>query len=230
MIKKNQKKISLNLFEKIAWEKNLYCCGIDEVGRGCLAGPLLTACVILPINAQNNLLKDSKKLTKEQRETAYNWIIKNCFYSTAISCNQTIDKLNIYQATLKTMNQALTNIFAHNYVTVEKIKYILIDAMPLKINNFYKHENLEVLYFNYGETISQSIAAASIVAKVTRDNLMEKMDLIFPKFGLKSHKGYASNEHCNAIKNFETTIIHRKTFIKNILWDKDESTKQQNIF
>ncbi|MFA5074588.1 MAG: ribonuclease HII [Candidatus Babeliales bacterium] len=230
MFKKKSKKISLNIFEKIAWEKNLYCCGIDEVGRGCLAGPLVTACVILPINTQNNLLKDSKKLTEKQRQTAYNWIIKNCFYATAISCNQTIDKLNIYQATLKTMHQALINLFAQNLIHLEKIKYILIDAMPLKIKKSYKYENLEILHFNYGETISQSIAAASIVAKVTRDNLMEKIDNLFPKFGLKSHKGYASQEHCNAIKNFEPTIIHRKTFIKNILWDKDESTKQQNIF
>ena len=106
-MKINYKTITKNFFEQKAWQKSQYICGIDEVGRGSLAGPMLTAAVILHQNKTHPLLKDSKLLTQKEREEAYHWIIKNSFYSFALASHHTIDKINIYQATLYTMKQAL---------------------------------------------------------------------------------------------------------------------------
>ncbi len=218
------------MFEKSAWQKNLYCCGIDEVGRGCLAGPLVTGAVILPIGAKYKYLKDSKILTEKERELAYDWIVKNAFYTTAITCHQTIDNINIYQATLKTMHKVFVNLYEKKQINFEKLKYILVDAMPLKINNIYMHKNLELHYFNYGESFSTSIAAASIVAKVTRDNIMKRISPLFPNYTLDQHKGYAAPKHCKSIIEHGATIIHRKTFITKISQEKNDVPKQQQLF
>ncbi len=223
-------KISKNFFEETAWKKSLYVCGIDEVGRGCLAGPLVTSAVILPQNIKHKLLKDSKTLSKEQRELAYEWITKNCFYSVAISSHKIIDTLNIYNATLQTMKKALLQLLHTVPFKQEKIKSVLIDAMPLSLNNAYSSKNLEFHYFNYGETISSSIAAASIVAKVERDRLITKMAPLFPNFDLQEHKGYGTKKHLNVLDCHGPTIIHRKTFIYKILKDKVDETKQQSLF
>ena len=104
-----------NHFETISWQQKKFVCGIDEVGRGCFAGPLVTCAAILPIDvehlyAQHKLLRDSKKLDEKQREQAYEWLVKNCFYSIAISNNRIIDNINIYQATLLTMKKAFLQV------------------------------------------------------------------------------------------------------------------------
>lgn len=212
-----QKKLSYpkHYFEKKAWQENLYVCGIDEVGRGCLAGPLVVCAAILPINANHELLQDSKVLTEKERNIAHEWLIKRCFYSTVIISNQQVDKLNIYQATLHAMKKSFAQILPTITFNQKQLKYLLIDAMPVKLDAVYKNETLEVFSMNYGESISTSIAAASIIAKVTRDNLMKKMHKIFPAFKLDQHKGYGTKLHGDLIKTNGISIIHRKTFVKN---------------
>ncbi|MFH1644279.1 MAG: ribonuclease HII [bacterium] len=218
MLKKNKKlKYPKNYFEKKAWQENLYVCGIDEVGRGCFAGPLVVSAAILPINTKHKLLKDSKVLTEQERELAYEWLIKRCFYSTAIISNQQIDKINIYQATKLAMKKTFYQILQTIPFDSKKLKSLLIDAIPVDLEQIYKKENLEVFSMNYGESISTSIAAASIIAKVTRDNLMKKIHKIFPSFKLDQHKGYGTQLHRNLIINNGISIIHRKTFVSSTI-------------
>ena len=230
MTKKLYLKFSPNFFENLSWEKSLYTCGIDEVGRGCLAGPLVTAAAILPINAKHKLLKDSKTLNEQERNIAYDWITKNCFYSIAISSHQKIDSLNIYKATLQTMKKSFFQLLQSLPFAYEQIKYLLVDAMPLSLPTSMTHKNLEIHYFNYGETISTSIAAASIVAKVTRDKLMQKICPIFPKFNMQEHKGYGTEKHIKNLNDFGPSLIHRTTFISKVLKVKTNETKQCTLF
>lgn len=218
-----------NAFENDAWKNNLYTCGIDEVGRGCLAGPLVTVAAILPQNTNFALLKDSKILTEEKRLEAFEWIRKNCTYSVAIVSNNSIDKNNIYNATLQTMKKSLLGLL--QLIDSNIIKYILIDAMPLNLSTLDIYKNLTIKYFDKGETYSSSIAAASIIAKVTRDNLMKKMDKLFPNLCLTENKGYGTNNHIKALVDNGPNIIHRKTFISQIWRDNNGSKKnQQTLF
>lgn len=225
----NKLKFSKNYFEKQAWQNNFYVCGIDEVGRGCLAGPVVVAAVVLPQNT-NYSLKDSKILTEDEREAAYKWIIQKAYYSTAILSHDVIDKINIYQATLLAMKKAFIQLNEVLPFNSELIKYLVIDAMPLHVDVAYKHDQLETYYFPYGESISKSIAAASIVAKVTRDRLMGKIDQIIPGFNLAQHKGYGTKEHINEIKKKGISLIHRKSFLEGINKNEPELINQQNIF
>ncbi len=217
-----------NLFENNAWRNNLYTCGIDEVGRGCLAGPLVTAAAILPKNANFELLKDSKILSKKNRGKAFEWIKKNCIYSIAISSHHIIDKNNIYQATLQTMKKSLLGILQK--INPINIKYVLIDAMPLNLSTLDCYKNIDIKYFNKGEKYSTSIAAASIVAKVTRDKLMEKINHIFPQFYFDQNKGYGTKNHVESLLQNGPNIIHRKTFISKIWRQNDQGGKQETLF
>ena len=221
---------SKNFFEKDAWEKSLYVCGIDEVGRGCLAGPLITCALILPFNANHKLLKDSKTLNEDERNCAYKWIIKNSFYSIASTNHKNIDQINIYQATLQTMKKAFIQLTHKIPFDQNLIKYLLIDAMPVSINSAYQHKELETYFFNYGESISKTIAAASIVAKVTRDELIKKVSNFFPAYDLKTHKGYGTTKHVHILNDLGPTIIHRNTFISKILKDKGDESNQTTLF
>ncbi|MBU4269978.1 ribonuclease HII [Candidatus Dependentiae bacterium] len=237
-------KLTKNFYENQAWENKKYVCGIDEVGRGCLAGPVVTAACILPLSSSYELLKDSKILTQQERETAFSWIEKNCFYSVAISDHKKIDSLNIYQTTKITMEKALMQLFYTMPLNIKNLEFVLTDAMPIDISFLKKDwipdqvgddternnliENPKLFYFPKGESISQSIAAASIVAKVFRDNLMNKIDKIFPAYKFNSHKGYGTQDHVSAIQNSGVTIIHRKTFLNNIVNKNGE--KQNSIF
>ncbi|MCK4265370.1 ribonuclease HII [Candidatus Babeliales bacterium] len=202
-------------FEKIAWQKKLLVCGIDEAGRGPLAGPVVVSAAIIPPNSTYTLLKDSKILSKKELVLAYEWISKNGMHASVIYSWKEIDKHNIYQATLKAMKRAYLLLLEKYKIRLEDIKYLLIDAMPLKVEPPYKHKNMDIEYFPHGEIISPSIAAASIVAKVTRDNLMQKMSKLFPAFKLDKHKGYATKEHWNLIGRHGESIIHRKTYVRN---------------
>lgn len=205
-----------NFFEKNAWKNNFFVCGIDEVGRGCLAGPVLVAAVIMPQNSFHELLIDSKKLSSSDRELAYNWIINNCEFTVATACNKNIDNNNIYKSTQQTMQKAYSFLLEKISFPLEKLNYLLTDAMPLNIDKKDKHENLSIHNFNYGESISSTIAAASIVAKVTRDRMMNDIDLIFPRYGFKQHKGYGTKKHLDAIQMNGASIIHRQSFLSNI--------------
>jgi len=216
-----------NYFEKIAWEKKQVVCGIDEVGRGCLAGPLVTAAVILPEGKAHRLLKDSKVMTLEERLAAYKWITKNCYYGYGIVNHRIIDSHNIWQATLIAMKKALMHLLA---TCPRQPSAVLVDAMPLNLfDTGYK--DIPVHYFPFGESKSSSIAAASIIAKVKRDALMGKIDALFPGYSLKDHKGYGTPGHKKVLYSADYSLIHRQTFVKRLMMGTTESDDgQQSIF
>ena len=217
-----------NFFEKTAWEQNQVVCGIDEVGRGCLAGPLVTAAVILPAGKAHRCLKDSKLMTPQERLEANNWIIKNCYYGYGIVTHRSIDTHNIWHATLIAMKKALMHLLA---TAPQKPSSILVDAMPLQLLDT-SYNDIPVHYFPFGESKSSSIAAASIIAKVKRDSMMARMDALFPGYDLKSHKGYSTPGHKKSIIAISHSIIHRQTFIKNLrerIQDAEHDEQQQSI-
>ena len=213
-------------FEQGYWKEKKLICGIDEVGRGCLAGPIVTASVILNNGATHLKIKDSKMMPPLQLEIIYEWILKNSFYSIGISNNRIIDQENIYKATQKTMKKSLLGLLQLTSATPD---IIVIDAMPLNLNGT-PYENIPITSWTQGESKSASIAAASIVAKVTRDRIMKKMHSSFPSYGLDQHKGYGTALHINKLRELKASIIHRKTFIKNFKESNHENTGQQNLF
>lgn len=198
-------KFKKDSFEHEAWAHNGFVIGIDEVGRGCLAGPVVTAAVALFPGARHPLLKDSKLLTRAELEKAYNWIVAHSNFATASCSHLVIDRVNIYQATRIAMDQALAQLV---FLLEKNPTYVLIDAVPLA----YNYTGHEVRYFTKGERKSSSIAAASIVAKITRDRLMEAFAELFPAYGLARHKGYATKEHQAALDTFGPSLIHRTSF------------------
>jgi len=219
-----------NYYEDKAWAQGLFTCGIDEVGRGCLAGPVVVAAAIIPQNANYYLLKDSKSLEEEFREKAFKWITKNCFYSVAIASNMVIDKINIYQATLLAMKKSYMQLVETMPIPHEKLRYVLIDAVPLVVDKSYTHKNLEFRNFTSGEDRSASIAAASIIAKVTRDRLMKKIDPLFPAHLINKHKGYGTKQHVKVILSQGPTILHRSSFLSKFKVDDQDNEQQQQLF
>lgn len=223
------KKITLekDFFEKKAWSLERFLVGVDEVGRGCLAGPVLACAVVLPLNCTKEDLKDSKIMSLEKRLKAYDWIIKHCWVGIGMADQTIIDRINIYQATAVSMKKAVHNLYArHPYLALDSI---VVDAMPLS----FTHPALSVLpvhSFIKGETYSKSIAAASIVAKVTRDRIMNDLDAVFTSYDLKNHKGYATAAHQNLVQSNGPTIIHRKTFLTKLLNRCEPDGTQQSIF
>lgn len=217
--------IKKNSFEMAAWQDQAVVVGIDEVGRGCLAGPLVAAAVILPFNKINRNLKDSKIMTPEERELAFNWINKHCTYGVGIIHHRAIDKHNIYHATLIAMKRALLNVLQ---ISSQVPSAIIIDAMPLDLFDTHFHD-VPVYYFPKGESKSTSIAAASIVAKVTRDAMMDLYDGIIPGYILMNNKGYGTTAHKKAIKMHQHSIIHRKSFLARLAYNESENEAQLEI-
>ena len=171
--------------------------GVDEVGRGCLAGPVIAAAVILRNNISG--LKDSKKLSKKKREELSLIIMKNSYFSFGSSSPKEIDEINILQASLLAMKRAILNL------SVEPGK-ILIDGI-------HKPDlNTDTQTIISGDSYIDEISAASIIAKVYRDNLMMQFDKEYPNFYFSSHMGYGTKMHKDAIKKYGITPIHRKTF------------------
>ncbi len=197
-------RIAKNFYEIDSWSKNELVAGIDEVGRGCLCGPLVTASVILHPGKKSNKLKDSKLLDQDELLDGYKWIVKNSWYSTAIVTHRLIDEINIYQATLRAMKRSLMQLIA----VAPAPKLVLVDAMPLKI------DNIAVIHFPFGEQYSSSIAAASIVAKVTRDKIMQRLDHIIPGYYMGQHKGYSTKLHGQTLELNGESFIHRKSYLK----------------
>lgn len=195
-----------NFYEHQAWSANQLICGLDEVGRGCLFGPVTVAAAILKPYSNHELLQDSKLLSAKERTTAYKWLENNSNFAVSFIDHKTIDAINIYQATLKAMKRATIQLFISKSI---KPAYILVDAMPLTITNI----DIPIAYFTNGERQSTSIAAASIIAKVTRDKLMDRFDLVFPGYAIASHKGYSTKKHKEALNTLGTTLIHRSTFL-----------------
>lgn len=171
-------------------EKIKFIVGVDEAGRGPLCGPVVAACCILPKDYQNEKINDSKKLTEKKREIIYKEIIRDCLdYGIGIISPKIIDEVNIYEATKLAMTEAIKNL-KHEY------QLILTDAMPLK--NF----DVEVIPIIKGDAKAQCIAAASIIAKVTRDHILDEYDKKYPQYGFKNHKGYGTKKHVEALKQY----------------------------
>ncbi len=174
--------------------------GVDEAGRGPLAGPVVAASVILTLNTQITNLKDSKKINVKKRKEVYNEIKKTAVaYAYDVVDAQYIDDHNILNSTLMAMKNAIEKL------SVEP-DYILVDA--LKIRNISIPQKAIIR----GDNICACIAAASIVAKVERDRIMEEYDSIYPEYGFSKNKGYGTKHHINAIKEYGTCPIHRKSF------------------
>lgn len=180
-----------------------HVCGIDEVGRGPLAGPVVAGAVILPENCSILYINDSKKLTAKKREELYSVIMDQAVaVGIGMVSPQRIDEINILQATYEAMRQAIQNLS----VTPD---ILLNDAVTIP------DVSIRQVPIIKGDAKSISIGAASIVAKVTRDRLMEEYDAILPGYGFASNKGYGSAAHIAAIKANGPTPVHRRTFIKN---------------
>jgi len=223
-----QQKFAKNYFEKQAWTQQYFVCGIDEAGRGCLAGPVVVGAAILPHNTSYKLLKDSKVMAEHERETAYAWIKKHCFFTSVVIDHHTIDRCNIYQATRFGMKKAFLQLCELIPFAAEKITYLLTDAVPLTIPPYDTHKNLTLFNPTKGESVSASIAAASIIAKVTRDRLMAKISYSFPAFSFEEHKGYGTPTHTQALTANGQSIIHRQTFLTNFS-PNTEHHEQQTI-
>ena len=174
--------------------------GVDEVGRGPLVGPVVAAAVILPKGYYNEYIKDSKKLSEKKRCELFDIIMRDAIsVSIGIKDNKVIDKENIYQATKLAMYDAINNLKV-------KPEYVLIDAMKLEDLSIPSKSIIK------GDAKSETIAAASIIAKVTRDNMMYELDKKFPEYGFKNHKGYPTKAHLDAIKKYGILDNYRFTF------------------
>ncbi len=213
------------MHENAAWAQNRPIIGLDEAGRGCFAGPVVAAAVMLPIGTSYRNLKDSKTINESERLTAYHWITQHCAIGVGIANHRMIDQHNIYAANMIAMQKALLNLLA---TTHERPAAILTDAVPLKIFDTAYGE-IPIHHFAKGERYSASIAAASIVAKVVRDALMQKLDTLFPGYALAEHKGYGTEIHTNAIRELGPSIIHRTTFLHNLKTEQ-EMEFQGNLF
>lgn len=183
-----------------------HICGIDEVGRGPLAGPVYAAAVILPKDKEILYLNDSKKLTPKKRDELYDVIMSEAVaVGIGYASPERIDEINILQATYEAMRMAVDGLCVRPDI-------LLNDAVIIP-----GIENIKQVGIIKGDARSISIAAASIVAKVTRDRLMEEYDRQFPGYAFASNKGYGSAEHIAALKMLGPSAIHRRTFIKNFV-------------
>ena len=205
--KKEEERLEkINFYENEGYKKGyLYIGGIDEAGRGPIAGPIIASVVVFKKDTKIHKIDDSKKLSEKKRNELFE-IIKNeaLDYGIGIVDNNKIDEINILNATILAMKKAVSQL-------ERKPDYLLIDA--LNIPNLDINQNAIVK----GDSKSISIAGASILAKVTRDNIMYEYDKMYPEYGFKNHKGYGTDEHYDAIRKYGLTPIHRKSFLKNII-------------
>ena len=197
-------------FESELYNKGIkLIAGIDEVGRGPLVGPVVTAAVILPIDFYDERINDSKKLTPKKREMLYDVIFENAIsIGIGISSEKVIDKINILNATKRAMLEAINNLNI-------KPEYLLIDAVKLDTD-------IPSMSIIKGDAKSQSIAAASIIAKVTRDRMMIELDKIHPEYDFKHNMGYGTKKHIEALYKYGPLEEHRKTFepVSSIIMNK----------
>ena len=174
--------------------------GTDEAGRGPLYGPVVAGCVVLPKDFKLDGLNDSKKLSEKKRNEYYDYITKNAVWAVGIVQAKEIDEINIYQASKKAMIKAIEEVNKKI-----KIGYIITDAMPLELD-------IPSASIIKGDAKSMTIAAASVIAKVTRDRMMEKIDEKYPQYGFKSHKGYPTKKHLEALEKYGLIDGYRKTY------------------
>lgn len=203
-------KNDLLVFERELYDKGIkFIAGVDEVGRGPLFGPVVAAAVILKKGYNLKGLTDSKKLSEKKRNEFYEIIKKDAVaIGIGIIDEKKIDEVNIYEATKLAMKEAINNLKV-------KPEHILIDAMPLELD-------IPTTSIIKGDSKSESIAAASVIAKVTRDSMMYEMDKKYPLYGFDSHKGYPTKKHIEALKEYGVIDGYRKTFtpVKDLIKEK----------
>ena len=205
--KEEQRLNELKEIDKSYFKKGYnYICGIDEAGRGPLAGPVVVAAVIMPKDSMIEGVNDSKKVSEKKREKLYDLILEEAIsYSVGIVDQNEIDRINILNATKAGLTEAVRTLKV-------KPELILVDALT----------NIDTCGVPYhsiikGDAKSYSIAAASIIAKVTRDRIMREWDKVYPQYGFEKHKGYGTAAHISAIKENGLCPLHRLSFVKNII-------------
>lgn len=183
-----------------------YICGIDEAGRGPLAGPVVVASVIMPENSMIEGVNDSKKVSEKKREKLYDLILEEAIsYGVGIIGQDEIDEINILNATKKGLTTSLKELTAKpDLIIVDALTHI--DTLGIPYESIIK-----------GDAKCYSISAASIIAKVTRDRIMREWDKIYPQYGFAQHKGYGTSAHINALKEYGPCPLHRRSFIKNFV-------------
>lgn len=208
----------------LEYENNLYkegvtlIAGVDEVGRGPLIGPVVACACILPVNFYHKDIKDSKKLSEKKREEMYKIIKENAIsIGLGIVSEKVIDEVNIYEATKIAMKEAIKNL----NITPE---HVLIDAMKLELN-------IPSTPIIKGDAKSESIAAASIIAKVTRDHMLDEMDKEYPMYDLKNNKGYGTKKHLEALQTYGPCKYHRVSYspVRNALNEKNTKTIENKV-
>ncbi len=208
----------------LEYENNLYnegvtlIAGVDEVGRGPLIGPVVACACILPVNFYHKDIKDSKKLSEKKREEMYKIIKENAIsIGLGIVSEKVIDEVNIYEATKIAMKEAIKNL----NITPE---HVLIDAMKLELN-------IPSTSIIKGDDKSESIAAASIIAKVTRDHMLDEMDKEYPMYDLKNNKGYGTKKHLEALQTYGPCKYHRVSYspVRNALNEKNTKTIENKV-
>ena len=201
--------------ERQLWEQGFTCiAGIDEVGRGCLFGDVVAAAVILPQGLVIDEINDSKKLSEKKREALYEVIMaKALAVSVGIVDVPTIDRINIKQAARLAMKQAVEGLAV-------KPEFLLVDAERVELD-------LPQTGLIHGDAVSQSIAAASIIAKVTRDRMCQDWDSLYPGYGIATHKGYATKQHRDRLGAMGPTPLHRKVFIRNVMAEAEAAAAVQ---
>ena len=191
-------------------------CGIDESGRGPLAGPVVVASVIMPEGSMIEGVNDSKKVSEKKREKLYEQIIEEAVaYGVGIIDQNEIDRINILNATKEGLTLCIKELekdLKEKNRGIEKPEIILVDALT-KIDT----DHIPYQSIIKGDAKSYSIAAASIIAKVTRDRIMRQWDEVYPEYGFAKHKGYGTAMHISAIKQYGICPLHRKTFVKNFI-------------
>lgn len=204
-IDENERLALMTAYERPYWERGIAVAGMDEAGRGPLAGPVVAACVMLPCNLLIPGVNDSKKLSPKKRETLYEIIIENALGSgTGWVYEDIIDEINILNAARLAFGNAYKNMN-------RACEAVFIDALTGVDTAAAQH------IIVHGDALCYSIAAASIIAKVERDRYMTEIALKYPEYGFEKHKGYGTRQHIEAIKKYGPCEIHRRSFIKNFV-------------
>lgn len=205
-------KLKLEYERKFIAQGKAFIAGVDEAGRGPLAGPVVAACAVMPLREGQLIdgVDDSKLLTEAKREKLFELIKEKAIeYTISVIDNQEIDEINILNATKRCMKSCLEQLRSRSEI-------VLVDAVKLESSPFV------TLPIVHGDALSYSIAAASILAKVYRDRLMREYDRQYPEYGFAKHKGYGTRAHIEALKKFGACPLHRRTFIKNFVNSADE--------
>ena len=199
----------LTKYERELWERGLTVCGMDEVGRGPLAGPVVTCCIIMPPEPLIEGVNDSKKLSEKKREQLFERIRDTAVAIGFGFCGEMIiDEINILNAT----KRAFVAAYHEMGVNADAALIDAVDGLDIPC------QRIPIIH---GDALSYSIACASIMAKVTRDRFMTEMDAVYPEYGFAKHKGYGTAAHIAAIKELGPCPIHRRSFIRNFVRDPD---------